>query len=143
MDELMTCPFCRGNDLSPRATDQDFWVECKKCGCEGPVASNYIGSIKAWNTRHKKPITIGKQYKCFVCGELTEPLAANPGMWGFYFPHIDGSGKHRYYHIKCLYPILKSKKPIVWPEKMKEEWAYDQGYNAAIDACRRAVEGEQ
>lgn len=45
--------------------------------------------------------------KCFVCGEMTNSLVANPEEWVIFLPHIDGEGKHRYYHIKCLYPILK------------------------------------
>lgn len=49
--------------------------------------------------------------KCFICGELTNSLAGNPSVWGFYFPHIDGSGKHRHYHLKCLYPILTDAYP--------------------------------
>ncbi len=47
---------------------------------------------------------------CYVCKEKTNSLAENPSEWVIYLPHIDGNEKHRYYHIKCLYPILKSIK---------------------------------
>ena len=45
--------------------------------------------------------------KCYVCGEQTKSLSANPSEWNMFMPHIDGQKKHRHYHIKCLYPILK------------------------------------
>jgi len=51
-----------------------------------------------------------KEGNCFVCGKKTNSIHSNPKLWGFYFPHIDGQGKHRIYHMKCLYAILKSDK---------------------------------
>lgn len=48
--------------------------------------------------------------KCFVCDNMTDSLSANPSEWGFFFPHIDGQTKHRWYHTKCLYPILKGEQ---------------------------------
>lgn len=44
---------------------------------------------------------------CYVCGEKTNSWGANPSRWAIYLPHIDGATKHRYYHIQCLYPILR------------------------------------
>ena len=43
---------------------------------------------------------------CFVCHKRTHSLSCNPSEWCIFLPHIDGQTKHRYYHIKCLYPIL-------------------------------------
>lgn len=45
---------------------------------------------------------------CYVCGEQTSSYAADPSIWSIFLAHIDGQKKHRYYHIKCLYPILKN-----------------------------------
>ena len=47
-----------------------------------------------------------KDGECFICKESTCSLGANPSMWPIYLPHIDGQTKHRFYHIKCLYPLL-------------------------------------
>jgi hypothetical protein len=47
---------------------------------------------------------------CYVCGEKTNSWGANPTLWSIFLPHIDGQTKHRYYHIKCLYPILKEQQ---------------------------------
>ena len=44
--------------------------------------------------------------ECFVCKQQINSFSGNPSEWGFYFPHIDGVGEDRYYHVKCLYPIL-------------------------------------
>lgn len=44
---------------------------------------------------------------CHVCGLATNSWGAIPSEWSIFLPHIDGQGAHRYYHIKCLYPILK------------------------------------
>lgn len=55
--------------------------------------------------------------KCFVCGEMTNSYAAFPGEWSVFLPHIDGKRKHRYYHIRCLYPILKAQKGWVDDEQ--------------------------
>lgn len=45
---------------------------------------------------------------CHVCGEQTNSYSAFPSIWSIFLPHIDGQDKHRYYHVKCLYPILNS-----------------------------------
>ena len=44
---------------------------------------------------------------CYVCGKKTDSLTGNPSEWAIYLAHIDGQTKHRYYHIKCLYPFLQ------------------------------------
>ena len=44
---------------------------------------------------------------CHICKNQTDSLNGNPSMWPIYLPHFDGQGKHRYYHIKCLYTLIK------------------------------------
>lgn len=53
----------------------------------------------------------GADTPCFICGQPTNSLAANPSMWARHFPHVDGPGKHRCYHVGCLYPILRAFSP--------------------------------
>ena len=54
--------------------------------------------------------SIIKDGDCFVCKKKTNSLSCNPSEWGIFLAHIDGQQKHRYYHIKCLYPILTENK---------------------------------
>lgn len=61
-------------------------------------------AIRQWIDENVSKLNDGK---CYVCGEETNSLVGNPSLWGFYLPNIDGQGKHRHYHIKCLYPILR------------------------------------
>lgn len=65
---------------------------------------------------------------CFVCGEMTDSLIGNPAKWSIFLPHIDGQGKHRHYHIGCLYPILKehAQKNGGEKEKTKEIGKLDE-----------------
>ena len=66
--------------------------------------------LKLLNTRPSQPALnreLKKDGPCFVCKEMTNYLEANPGLWPIYLPHIDGQGKHRFYHMGCLYPILQ------------------------------------
>ena len=48
--------------------------------------------------------------KCYVCGKMTDSYAGDPSVWAIYLAHIDGSQKHRHYHMKCLYPIILATK---------------------------------
>lgn len=57
-------------------------------------------------TNHEEMCGIHDGY-CYVCGQKTNSYAGFPGEWSVFLPHIDGQKKHRYYHVKCLYPILR------------------------------------
>ena len=48
--------------------------------------------------------------KCFICNEVTDSLAANPGKWGIYLPHFDGVRVARWYHYSCLYNFIKQSE---------------------------------
>jgi len=50
--------------------------------------------------------------KCYVCGKMTKSLSGRPSEWAIYLAHIDGQKQHRYYHTKCLYPILKAESEV-------------------------------
>ena len=39
---------------------------------------------------------------CAFCGEPTDNLAGNPGMWSLMFTHPDGTGYARDHHVKCV-----------------------------------------
>ncbi len=47
------------------------------------------------------PINDGE---CYICKKTTNSLASNSSEWAIFLAHIDGQTKHRYYHVRCLYP---------------------------------------
>lgn len=85
---------------------------CELCGTPVKVVGNV--------TKHYEPVENPIKLNdgnCYVCGDLTESLSANPSLWGFYFAHIDGDDKHRHYHMKCLYPILNNTHLVALDEE--------------------------
>jgi hypothetical protein len=107
------------------------------CTCTKSVMSsdayNSDGSKCLWCSVCGKPLSPKPQeYKindgvCYVCGEKTNSLAGNPSEWAIYLAHIDGQTKHRYYHIKCLYPLLKNPSPKPQPEVPEVQFCYCGG----------------
>jgi hypothetical protein len=77
-----------------------------------------------------------KEGKCYVCGEQTNSMGANPSLWGFFFPHIDGQTKHRIYHMKCLYPLLNTP---VKTEQEEGETDNDIAFQAGFKAGRESL----
>ena len=89
--------------------------------------------LKLLNTRPSQPALnreLKKDGPCFVCKEMTNYLEANPGLWPIYLPHIDGQGKHRFYHMGCLYPILNqqeiNRELVEALERIKERLFLDE-----------------
>lgn len=44
---------------------------------------------------------------CYYCGEPTDSLAGNPGLWPLRFPHEDEPGKMKWHHAKCVMQKLR------------------------------------
>ena len=79
--------------------------------------------------------------ECFVCKEQTNSYGANPSIWSIFLPHIDGQTKHRFYHIKCLYPLVKIAQHSISREEIeniirKSEMfkASERAYNAETNS---------
>jgi hypothetical protein len=81
----------------------------RTCTCNECAIGNFL-LCEHYNISKSKVTVMHKDGACYVCGEWTKSLSANPSEWGFSFPHIDGKGSMRHYHTKCLYPILKGIK---------------------------------
>jgi len=61
MNEIKPCPFCGGvgsvsNDYDANSKlpdDEQFFVRCLSCACEGPWARLASNAITLWNMRHE------------------------------------------------------------------------------------------
>ena len=58
--ELKSCPFCgdaRDHEVVEQPLTSDpmpiYFVECSRCGAQGPCEDNKEQAVKSWNTRHE------------------------------------------------------------------------------------------
>lgn len=49
--ELKPCPFCGCTETKQTVFRNTAWVECSECRTYGPIASEIVGAIAAWNAR--------------------------------------------------------------------------------------------
>jgi hypothetical protein len=49
-----SCPFCRSHDLSHRIDNDQLWISCCFCQCDGPVAHSVEEAETLWDTRPKE-----------------------------------------------------------------------------------------
>lgn len=54
---------------------------------------------------------------CYYCGEPTNSLAGNPGMWSLHFTHSDEPGKVKPHHVSCVQARLEP-----WKQGILKEW---------------------
>ena len=50
---------------------------------------------------------------CYYCGERTNSLHGNPGLWPVLLPHISDPGKMKPHHMRCVLERLSERDALV------------------------------
>ena len=107
--------------------EKELWESLENCNFDVPeikLIMNCIESAKKpdspMTTRRGVLVDDMRDGLCYVCGEKTDNYSANPWLWNIFLPHVDGQTKHRNYHMKCLYPIIKDSALAEENKRLRE-----------------------
>lgn len=107
---------------------------------EGPTPSASAQSTASTEIQPDGP--------CEICGEDTNVLAADPGLWPILHPRRDGTGICRHWHNRCVFDRVNAAAPEPppkilhgWPEPPKVE-RHEFGEGTACMHCGATSESE-